>query len=141
MSRHLEGVNAFSCREGESIVAIRIALVVVNDGIGKVDGVGHAGLEGIEQGNGDSPAICFNLRLLDLWRRNDHPFRRVVNLHDFIKLYRDLLHIFLVDCTELRRGVNHLGGCLIVRTAIGRTHTGTCQEECTMHNAQCIKEV
>ena len=97
----MEGVHAFASGEGERIVTIRITLVVVNDGIGKVDRVGHVGFEGIKQRDGDTPSVGLNLWLLDLWGRDDHPFRRIVHLHYLVELNRYPLHILLVSGTKL----------------------------------------
>lgn len=55
-----------------SIVAERIALVVVGDGIRKINRVGGIGLQRVLQLHGDSLSIGFDFWSLQLrWRYND----------------------------------------------------------------------
>ena len=109
--------------------------------LGRQTGISLAELEavfeGVKQGDSDAPPVGFNLRLLNLWRGNDHFFRGILNLYNFIKLYRHTFHVRLVSCTKFGRGVHYLGRCLIVRTTIRRSHTGTSKEACAKNHAQC----
>ena len=44
---HLEGINLLTGREGKGIVAHRISLVIVRNGIAEVNGIGGIGLQAV----------------------------------------------------------------------------------------------
>ena len=69
---HLHGVDMVASGECVGIIAERIALVVVGDGIRKINRVGGIGLQRVLQLHGDSLSIGFDFWSLQLrWRYND----------------------------------------------------------------------
>ena len=71
--------------EGVGIVAKGVSLVVVADGIGKVDGVGGVLLERVFQFNHDFLACALDVGRFELRRRDDHLFRGVVHLYELVE--------------------------------------------------------
>ena len=68
IASHLHGVDVLSGREAVGVVAQRVALVVVGDGVGEIDGVGGIGFERVVELYGDAFALPLDDGCLELWR-------------------------------------------------------------------------
>ena len=123
-TRHLEGVDALACREAIRIVAHRIALVVVGDGIREVDGIGCILLERILQFYHDFLSCRLYFRHFQLWRRDDHLVGSILQLYVLVKIdvYLSLLH---ARSPFGRRGMHHSRRCIVIPSPVGLSHART----------------
>ena len=84
-----------ACGKSVGIIAQRILLVVVCDGVREVDGICGIGQEGILEFNGNLLTLSFYLCLLLLWWRDDNLRSRLIDLHLFFNKHTHLptIHI------------------------------------------------
>ena len=93
VSCHFEGIDLLACREAVGIVAHRVTLVVVCDGVAEVDGVGRVLLQGVLQFHDDSLTSSFDFRHLELWWRDDNLIGGIFQFDIFIEEDGDLLRM------------------------------------------------
>ena len=78
IARHLESIYPLTCRKTIGIVAHRVALVVVADGITEVDGIGGVLFQGILQLHHNLLTRCLNLWHFQLRGRDDDLVCRIL---------------------------------------------------------------
>lgn len=124
MARHLRRVDVVARGKAVGIVAQWVALVVVADGAGEVDGVGGVGLERVGQLDADAFALAFYLWCLQLrWRHHD-VLCGVVNLYVFVEV--DVNPAFVhIDSLVGGFGTDDVWRGLVVPSAIRTTHACT----------------
>src|SRR3712207_2344664 len=114
---------------GETIgvVAQRIALVVIADGVAEVDGISGIGLQRVDKFHLDSLARGLYLGHLNLWRRHDDILGGIIQLDELIELNPYFLGI---DARSLigRRRTDHPRRVLIEPTTVGIAHSGTADQ-------------
>ena len=120
-SRHLERVDMVAGRECKGVVSERIALIVVGDGIGKVDGISGVLLQTVLQLHLNAAPLTRDFGLFKLRWRHDNLFRRVVELYIFIEKYRYLLS-FHARCLVGRCGTENPRRRLVEPSAIRIAH-------------------
>ena len=102
ISRYLHRVDLFAGREGIGVVAQRITLVVVADGIREVDGVGRIGFQRVKQLHDNLLAGGLDFGNFQLGRRHHHVLRGIVYLDEFIEMdgYLSVGHVgpLVVGC-------------------------------------------
>ena len=121
---YFQGVDDIARREAISVVAHRVALVVVGNGIREVDGVGGVCLQRVEERDGDAFALRLDFRSLYLrWRHHDL-FGRVVDLNKFVEID---VHLFGVDISSLLawRSTNNPWRSFIIPSSVRVTHSCT----------------
>ena len=129
IASHLQRVDMVARGEGESVVAERIALVVVGNGIRKVNGISGVVLQRILQLNGDALALPLDFRLFQLWRRHDHLLRRIVELDVLVEKDGNFLPIE-ARCLVLWLRTEDFRRVFVIPSAVGLAHTGTgCKEK------------
>ena len=121
---HLEGVNLLACGEDEGIVAHRVALIVVGDGIAEVDGIGAVGLQRVLQLHDNLLVDNLDFGHLQLGGRHHDILRRIVELDVFVEVDGNLLggDIGIPLC---RYGADDTGRVVIEPAAIGCSHSRT----------------
>ena len=125
---HFERVDMVAGGETVGVVAQRVALVVVRDGIGEVDGVGGVGFQRVHQLHADALALSLDLWRLKLWRRYDDVLSRVVDGDELIKVDVYVLAVHVGGMVS-RSGTDHFRRCLIVPSSIGLSHAGARVEQ------------
>ena len=129
ISRHLHRIDNFAGSETVGIVSHRIALVIIADGIGEVDGIGSIRLERIYQRNLNMLARSLDFRHFELRRRNNHFLGRIIYLDIFVEIdiHLLLLHIYALVGWQ---SSNHLRRSFVEPATIRLSHLGTgCQHE------------
>ena len=128
IARHLERVDPLTCGEGEGIVAHRITLVVVADGIAEVHGIGCVLLQRVLQFHHDLLACALDLRHLQLRGRDDDLVGGILYLDELIEVDGDLLGLH-VGSPVLRCTADDFWRVVVVPTAIGLAHAGTTENK------------
>ena len=125
---HFERVDMVARRETVGVVAHRVALVVVGDGVREVDGVRSVGLQRVLQLHADLLARSLYLRLLKLRRRHHHLLRRVVELYELVEVDVHLLRLH-VSAAVGRCRAYHMRRRLVVPSSGGASHAGARREQ------------
>ena len=125
---HFERVDMVARRETVGVVAHRVALVVVGDGVREVDGVRGVGLQRVLQLHADLLARSLYLRLLELRRRHHHLLRRVVELYELVEVDVHLLRLH-VSAAVGRCRAYHMRRRLVVPSSVGASHAGARREQ------------
>lgn len=115
---YLHGVDSIACAEGKGEVLQRIALVIIDNRISEVDGVGGVGREGVLEVDHHSFPIRDDLRLLQLRRRDDDLLKRILDGDKFVKPEG---HLSGRDIELLlsRVAPDELRGLVVIGTTIG----------------------
>ena len=125
---HFERIDMVAGGETIGIVAQRIALVVVRDGVGEVYRVGSVGFQRVHKLHADALALSLDLGRLKLWRRYNHVLCRVADGDELIKVDVYVLAVHIGGMV-VRIGTDHFRWCLIVPATIGLSHAGTRVEQ------------
>ena len=115
-------------REGVGIVAKRVVLVVVGDGIAEIHRVSGVGYQRVLQLYHYLLSRSLNLRHLQLRGRHDDVLRGVCQLDELVEVDGHLLRIH-VGSLFGRNTVKHAGRVVVIPAAIGLSHTGTARNE------------
>ena len=124
IAAHFHRVDFRTGREAIGVVAQRVALVVIGDGIGEVDGIGDIRLQRVLQFHFDALTRRLDFRHLNLWRRYDDFLRWVINLDELVEEDAHLLRCD-VRAAIFRRGSDDAWRRLIEPATIWISHTGT----------------
>ena len=128
VSRHFKGIDLLTCRERIGVVAQRIPLVVVRDGIAEVDSIGDVGLQRVFQLDNDFLASSLDFRHLYLWWRHDDVLGNILHLDVFVEIDGDFP---VLDVRRLvgRRTTNDAGRVLIIPATVRTAHSGTAVDQ------------
>ena len=128
-SRHFHCVNLFARTEAVSVVSHRIAFVVVDDSVAKIDGIGRACLQTVIKCHLHALAVSADVGRLNLRRRNNDLLVSILELDVFVEanLY---LALSVVRCTIRRIARHDLRRYLVVNAAVG------CAYACASRNEQ-----
>ena len=120
---------------GEAVgVAIHgVALVVVADGIGEVDGVGGVGQQRVVERYVDMSPVGLHVGLLPLRRGEDHLLRDVVHLDELIEVDTYLVGGH-VGIAVNGIGPHHIRRTLVIPPTVRRTHAGTRGDDQLTHH-------
>ena len=110
-------------RKAVSITAKWVALVVVGDGVGKVDGIGCVGLERVFQFHENRPARRLDFRQFHLRRRHDDFLRRIVDFDEFVEENPYFLRVHTCSLVS-RRSTEHARRLFVEPSAVGTAHSG-----------------
>ena len=127
VARHLHRINMVARREAIRVVAQRIALVIIGDGIAEVDGIRDIRLQRVYEFHVDKFARGFNFGCLQLGGRHDDILGSVFYLDKLIKLDSHSFSLHIRGAVG-RRGTNHPRRRLVIPTAVGIAHAGTAHE-------------
>ena len=124
---HLHGVDGRTGGETEGVVAHGVALVVVGDGIGEIDGVGGVGAERVVELYGDAPACSLYLGSLQLGWRDDHFLRGVVEFDELVEEDGDVVGVDV--CRPVfGYGADNTGWGFVIPPPVGLPHAGAARE-------------
>ena len=110
-------------RKAVGIAAEWVALVVVGDGVGKVDGVGCVGLQRVLQFHENRSARRLNFRRFHLRWRHDDLLRRIVDFDKFVEKDSDFSRRHARSLVRRRR-TDDARRLFVEPSAVGTAHSG-----------------
>ena len=128
----LHGVDGLAGGEAVGVVAQRIVLGNVGDGIREVYGVGDIGLERVAELYHDALALALDVGLLHLGRRHDDLLLCVLYLDILVEVD---VYLLAADIDRLVGGAGreYAGRGLVVPSAVGLAHAGTRRHDRQKH--------
>ena len=123
ITRHLEGINLLTRREGIGIITQRVVFVVICNSITEVNRISGVGYQRVLQLYHYLLSRCFDFRHLQLWRRNNDILRGVSQLDELIEIDGHLLrsHIGSLLC---RCTIKHTRRIVVIPSTIRLSHSG-----------------
>ena len=128
IARHFHRVDGLPRGEAVGVVAHRVVLVVVADGIGEIDGVGGVRFQRIKQLHLYVLSAGLDFGHFELRGRNDDLLRGVVELDKLVEVDAYLLR-FHIHSPVCRTGPYHPRRCLVIPSAVGLAHAGAGREK------------
>ena len=133
-TRHGQGINHLTGREHIGEILIRVALVIVDDGVIEINRVCCVGHERIEQLNGDLLSVITDFGHLHLGWRHHHLLERVLQADVLVEQYLDLT-VAHTSGIDARCRFDKHWRILVIRTTIRVTDACTSYRQ---HKGECI---
>ena len=123
-SGDFERINHITGGKGKRKVLKNVLLIVVGDRVREVDRIGRVLLQRIFQFNHRLLTRRTDDRQFHLGRRDNHVFRRFVDLYQFVKQDLDLLPL-VINLVRYRCAAHELRRVLVVRSPVRTADIGT----------------
>ncbi|OAV73973.1 hypothetical protein Barb7_02610 [Bacteroidales bacterium Barb7] len=114
---HFQRVNHIAGRECKGEILQHILLIIINNGIGEVNRIGGILFQRIPQLHRYARTDSLNNRHLQLWRRDNHILRRLLQLHQLVKQEHHFLP-FIIKLIGKRVTARQAGRLFIIRPAV-----------------------